>query len=708
MRKKLLLCLLALLYILPTAAREDKELDKLRENAEWSKKHEDCFALCTYLIEHNATTDEFLFYLDEGYRDVKKRNDGTGLANYHSLKADYYLLIGDGSKFMLHKKAALARYEALHLTTDAVDCLGQMGYYYLMAQQPDSSRYYTRRGIALLPSTSHEYYPALLHNVATSFADEGVPDSALYYSQKAQEAAIQLKDTSTRIDSYIQMGVLYRKKNRLPEALECYESALRLAEHFTEYSGISVLYGNMAILYNNNAVRTDEAIEMADKAVQAALEENDPPLTANAYIIKSALHRKKEQYRQSLDAARQALSYFDKEEYPRFFLKTTACLIPSYLALGQTDSARVYQTEADKYIRRVPANSNEAKDYYLTRMKIGNATGQYEGALAVADSLLKIVSRFPDLSAMPGFYQSQAEAYQGLGHHKQAYEAMKLATAYRDSVFSKERSGFVTDFMVKYKTLDKELEIARLQKKELSQKAQKLQYTISFVSMVALLLLAFGFVLYKHRRQKQEAELRLSRKYVEGIDSFCSRMAHELHDGVCNDLLALEWRLKGINPPVEQGVLSDPIATLSEIQQHVRRISHGLAAPAFQYADINEVLTDFITHLHLPFQLTYSSTEGADWSRVSTEKGHEIYRIVQESISNIIKHAQATKATVSLAMINKTLTLAIADNGHGFDVESAGKGLGLRTIQERVTGMGGTLHIQSSPEGTTVTVQTGI
>lgn len=706
MRRKLWICLLALWCAVPLDAAH-KELDKLRENAEWSKKYEDCFALCTYLIEHNATTDEFLFYLEEGYRDVRKRDDKAGLADYHSLKADYYLLTGDGDKFMLHKKAALARYKALHSTIDAVDCLGQIGYYYLMAQQPDSSRYYTRQGIALLPSMSHEYYPALLHNVATSFADEGVPDSALYYSQQANQSAIQLNDTSTVIDSYIQMGVLYRKKNLLPQALECYENALRLAEHFKEYTGISVLYGNMAILYNNNATRTDEAIEMADKAVKAALEENDPPLTANSYIIKSALHRKKKQYRQSLDAACQALTYFDREDYPRFFLKTTACLIPSYLALGQTDSAQVYQAEADKYVRRLPANSNEVKDYYLTRMKIQNATRQYAGALAAADSLLKIFSRFPDVSAMPGFYQSQAEAYNGTGNYSKAYEAMKLAGNYADSVYNKERTGLVTDFIVKYKTLDKELEIARLHKKELAQKAQKLQYIALFIIIVALLLLALGVMLHKHKRQKQEAELKLSRKYIEGIDSFCNRMAHELHDGVCNDLLALKWNLKRINSPVQEA-LFPPIATLNEIQKHIRRISHGLAAPAFQYANLHEILTDFTTHLQLPFELTYHSTEGADWSKVPPEKGHEIYRIVQESISNILKHSQATKATLSLFMENDTLTLTIADNGHGFDVAASCEGIGLRTINERVTGMGGTLDIQSNGKGTTITVQTGL
>lgn len=711
MGRKLFIYLFALVCALPAKASEDKELDKLRANAEWSKKHEDCFALCTYLIERNAANDEFLFYLEEGYRDVKKRNDPAGSADYHSLKADYYLLTGDGDKFLLHKKAALARYKALHSTTDAIDCLGQLGYYYLMAQQPDSSRYYTRKGISLLPSTNHEYYPLLLHNVATSFGDEGQPDSALYYSHKAREAAILLKDTSTQIDSNIQMGVIYRKKNLLTEALECYETALQLAEHFKGYTGISVLYGNIAILYNNNAIHTDEAILMADKAVKAALEENDPPLTANAYIIKSALHRKNGQYRQSLDAARQALAYFDKEEYPRFFLKTTACLIPSYLALGQTDSAQVYQAEADKYVRRLPANSNEVKDYYITRMRIGNATGRYAATLEAADSLLKIVARFPDLSAMPGFYQLQAEAYKGTGNYNRAYEAMELAVLYRDSVFNKERNSLLADFMVKYKTLDKELEITRLHQTELVQKARNLQYLVLSVIIVAILLLALGFVLYRHKRQKQENKLNLSRKYIEGIDHVCNRMAHELHDGVCNDLLALEWNLKELNRPGQeplQKALSAPLVLLGETRNRIRRIAHGLTEPAFQYATINEVLTDFTTHLQLPFELTYSSTKDADWSKVSPEKGHEIYRIVQEGISNIVKHAQATKASISLTMKNKTVTLVITDNGHGFATSTVREGIGLRTIHERATGMGGTADIRSSDRGTTITVETGI
>jgi signal transduction histidine kinase len=86
-----------------------------------------------------------------------------------------------------------------------------------------------------------------------------------------------------------------------------------------------------------------------------------------------------------------------------------------------------------------------------------------------------------------------------------------------------------------------------------------------------------------------------------------------------------------------------------------------------------------------------------------------LFRITQEALTNIVRHANATSVKVTLDVDDRTVLLAVEDNGVGFQIptvvpeQSDGRGLGLRGMQERVTTLGGELHIQSTPgQGTTI------
>jgi signal transduction histidine kinase len=84
-----------------------------------------------------------------------------------------------------------------------------------------------------------------------------------------------------------------------------------------------------------------------------------------------------------------------------------------------------------------------------------------------------------------------------------------------------------------------------------------------------------------------------------------------------------------------------------------------------------------------------------------------LYRIVQESLTNIAKHADATQVTLKLARQQQTLTLSIEDNGCGMDTENPGRGLGLIGMRERVEALSGALSVQSAP-GKGVTIRVSI
>jgi two-component system sensor histidine kinase UhpB len=94
-----------------------------------------------------------------------------------------------------------------------------------------------------------------------------------------------------------------------------------------------------------------------------------------------------------------------------------------------------------------------------------------------------------------------------------------------------------------------------------------------------------------------------------------------------------------------------------------------------------------------------------DFSRISNELAISAYRIVQEALSNIMKHAHAGFARVSLALSADALHIEVVDDGEGFDPALALDGIGIIGMRERVFAVGGSIHVQSRPgEGTLVAI----
>ena len=139
---------------------------------------------------------------------------------------------------------------------------------------------------------------------------------------------------------------------------------------------------------------------------------------------------------------------------------------------------------------------------------------------------------------------------------------------------------------------------------------------------------------------------------------------------------------------------------LKEVREHLRNISHELMPPVFQYATIDEMLADYILHIALPGQearIEYHSTGGVDWKQVPQEIGFEYYRIVQETVGNAIRHAEATCICVDLSLEGKRLSLLVTDDGKGFVPDRKSRGVGLRTIQQRAEIIGGKIKLDTMP-----------
>ena len=214
------------------------------------------------------------------------------------------------------------------------------------------------------------------------------------------------------------------------------------------------------------------------------------------------------------------------------------------------------------------------------------------------------------------------------------------------------------------------------------------------------------------RRWAEEQVLALSDRLISAQEEERSRIAGELHDDLSQQVAAANMVLSGIKRrlPLAQASLQQEIENVRERLRHigeiVRNISHRLHPAILKHAGLAATLR---AHCEEFASLTgVNVTVNADDSFRDLPDAVSlcIYRIAQEALQNVAKHARAGSADLELTRRNGSVCLTISDSGFGFDlkrVSSGSSGLGLISMRERVRGVGGRLELTSSPNaGTTV------
>ena len=233
--------------------------------------------------------------------------------------------------------------------------------------------------------------------------------------------------------------------------------------------------------------------------------------------------------------------------------------------------------------------------------------------------------------------------------------------------------------------------------------------------LIAVLAGVVLTVVFRRRHQKKVEELRLAQKYIDGLEKERARVARDLHDGVCNDLLGIGMRLSAMRDGntedsgtsrQQTAAQQDEILSMIEgLRNEVRTISHDMMPPQFCLSDIEEVMKMYAerfraqTSARIQFN---ASLEGSrTWQQVPERIAYEVYRIFQEQMGNIIRHSGATRIEAALKLSDTVLSLTISNDGRAFGTSAPAHGVGLTVISERAKAIGASLSY-SSADGTQV------
>jgi signal transduction histidine kinase len=228
--------------------------------------------------------------------------------------------------------------------------------------------------------------------------------------------------------------------------------------------------------------------------------------------------------------------------------------------------------------------------------------------------------------------------------------------------------------------------------------------------IIEIIILSFALI-YSHNfhRQKHQQlsaaitqqQLEFGKQLLQTQEDEQKRIAQDLHDELGGNLAAIKMTLQSFQLPQGQSQLM--LKLIDDASANARNISHNLMPPEFEKTKLDDLLGNYYQRLNTEGNTRFHFHSSGSDHHFSKPDELMIYRVIMELTNNIVKHAQASEATIQLVYYEKHLELVAEDNGKGLSNKNV-EGIGLKNIRSRVNYLGGAIHIDSGPHGTTVMI----
>lgn len=608
---------------------------------------------------------------------------------------------------------------------------------------------------ALLAKTHNDY--------GVFYSNHGELDSAVKYLEQSLKILHELKDDSDYIEEIYRLrlianannnlGIVYDHKALYDKSIEYYLDALSIFDKLSSakdidtrnyaMKGAGIISNNIGLLYERaeNFDKASEYYSEGKKYFKRMTEQQDRSTVFIGYLGLGNIHnnlgillKEKKNYNKALEHYKKAIQNFDTldKRFGRDFKTKKAMTYGNmgvlYGKLNKYDEAfkyfhkamDIHQKNRDK--RGIVIISNNLAE---TNFKLGN----YTESIKHSKKSIEIAREAGLKDKIALAYRTLSDAYEKLGKHSLAFEYFKKFYHLNDSLANKEKINYINELEEKYqsekkeqeiKLLKKEQELKNLQlaKKESTIKTRNLQLII-IVSLLVSIVLA-GLLIYTRSRNKQkqqqkdrelnEKRLRL-KTMIETQETERARIAKDIHDGLGQMIsVAFMFFSKTLEQQFKKDKEVEKITeVLKEANREVRSVAHRMMPRALEekglVTAISDLLKNSFTHLNIKYHFDiYKSDINID---PKIEIG--IYRICQELVNNIIKHADAKEVNIQLFRSGNELTLIVEDDGKGINKEELSPGVGLQNILARAEAISAEFEIYSAPvKGTVASLNVGI
>lgn len=351
-----------------------------------------------------------------------------------------------------------------------------------------------------------------------------------------------------------------------------------------------------------------------------------------------------------------------------------------------------FSTVAPRHrIKNDPTTNNYLDHYYLTRAHI-DVWGKGLKRTPYLDSLRSAMATCGNRYDSAYYSRNLSELYESTGNTGEALHFCRLSENLSNQV---GQSDILS--VLRQELLERKLQAEGEKQQRIAAQLRN-RNTVIVSGGVVFLLLVLLYGVYRKRRRERvriRRQEEFTRLLLQKEEEERRRLATDLHDGVNHELLSLKNNLL-LQKQISVSDVESVITTVREVSRNLYPAlfeSVGLGASVQSLSDRFTAAGFFTT-----CDIQYSPV-------LSKEAELQVYRIIQEALNNVAKHANADAAKITISTANNIFTFEIKDNGNGFDVEKAeapGGSFGLQSIRQRALVIGASLSIYSNAGGTVI------
>jgi two-component system, NarL family, sensor kinase len=583
----------------------------------------------------------------------------------------------------------------------------------MLAFDVAKAKAYARKAVDLAKAGGYEPELAKAYvNLGYALSASGHTEDAYALADSGWQLASKHNVFETKFFSQALMGGSKRKMAKYDEALHHYMHAAKIAESGNDKRILGKAYNILGVFYvTTRDLSRAEAYHK--KALEVRLQTNDYGEIFQSYDNLGIVHRELKQYDKALAYYFKAAEYAIKGEDSSDISFVYNDIGAAYSFQGDLNNAEQYLKESISIRERMNETNEIAYTYnylgenYERKKDYLNAERYIKKALATAISTQNNKQTYEA-------YESLSDFFARNNRFDSAYKYAMQHNNFKDSITKIDQGKIIAELNTKFETAQKERLIQQQQ-----HQITRRNYWIAGIAALLAMGTSIGYSRRKRMKLQQQAALQTAilhqqelatKAILEAEENERKRIATDLHDGVGQMMSAAKLNLSSLRTDMQftqahqQQAFDNAVALVDDSCKEVRNVSHNIMPNSLLKSGLASAIREFINKIDSRVMKVNLYTEGLG-ERLDTNVETVLYRIVQECVNNVIKHADANTLDITLIKDEEDISVTIEDNGKGFDATEGTEGMGLKNVRTRAEFLKGNVEWHSAPgKGTVVMV----
>lgn len=570
----------------------------------------------------------------------------------------------------------------------------------------DSARNFGLQASSLIEDKTSVQYAQALYQIAITHQVQSNYNEALRYDAEALQIFKALNDDLKEADILNNIGLIYDEQGMYKEAIDYYRQAYQIYKQSNKDEKMAVVALNLGVVFKGISDYENSLVNYKNAQSIFSILDNQYGV-AVCNVNMGSVFLATFAYDSALKYSLLAEEMFRALHYKRFEAVAIGNAGIAFGKLNQKERGIEYLNRAIA-LHQQNSTRKELSYCYLKLAELYVERGQPDQGLSYAKMALEYSKAAGVLQQVADTHKLLATIYSKTNRYREAFAAEQSFAAAHDSLFQLDKVKYVREFQVKYETEKKERELAEANVKITAQelKVQERNNQLTMAAAVILFIAVGALVIFRNQQVKQQ-RLRLKAQLAEAqtlnaIQDERLRISQELHDNIGSQLTFVKASLEALEKTGLDNQFTDIKKLTASAIQELRKTVWLINKQSATVEEFTIKLREYIPENSIP-PISITS-EGSLDTEIQSNVANQLFRVIQEAVNNVIKHANATIIQADITVTPTQLSMRITDNGIGFDTTIPTHGFGLRNIQKRIKSVNGTVTIQSKPKETTVTI----